>query len=141
MPASPEMSATWASPSLTSRQRSRSSASSSARPTKGCQALRPRRLEAADVLRLAKNRPDGNRRVKAFQGSRSKRLQLERAAQEPARGLRDHNGARPGQRLQARRQIGRFADDGLFLRGAPSDKIADHDDSGGDADADIEIFI
>ena len=30
------------------------------------QALGPRRLEAADVLRLAKNRPGGNRRVEAF---------------------------------------------------------------------------
>jgi hypothetical protein len=82
-----------------------------------------------------------NRRVEAFQGLRSKRLQLERAAQEPPRGLRDHHGARLCQRLQARRQIGRVADDGLFLRRALSDKVADDDDAGGDADADIQIFI
>ena len=40
----------------------------------------PRRLKAADVLRLAKKRPSGSGRVEAFQGSRSKRLQFERAA-------------------------------------------------------------
>ena len=110
-------------------------------PYEGRQALGLRRLKAADVLRLTQDRPGGNRRVEAFQGSRSKRLQLERAAQEPPRGLGDHHGARLGQRLQSRRQIGRFADDGLFLRRAPSDKIADHNDPSGDADADLEIFI
>ena len=110
-------------------------------PDEGRQALRPRRLEAADVLRLAKDRPAGNRRVEAFQGLRAKRLQLERAAQQPPRRLRDHHGARLGQRLQPRRQIGRLADDGLFLRRALSDEVADHDDAGRDADADLEIFI
>ena len=38
-------------------------------------------------------------------------------------------------------QIGGVTDDGLFLRRALPDKITDHDDPGGDADADPEIFV
>ncbi len=105
-------------------------------PDEGRHALRPRRLEAADVLRLAQNRPGENRRVEAFERLRAKRLQLERAAQQPPRRLRDHDAARLGQALQPRRQIGRLADDGLFLRRALSDEIANDDDAGRDADAD-----
>ena len=36
-------------------------------PDEGRHALRPRRLEPADVLGLAQNRPGGNRRVEAFE--------------------------------------------------------------------------
>jgi hypothetical protein len=68
----------------------------------------------------------------------SKRLQLERAAQQPPRGPCDHDGARPGERLQPRRQIGRLANDGLFLRRPLADEVANHDDAGGYADADIQ---
>ena len=49
--------------------------------------------------------------------------------------------ARLGQRLQPRRQIGRVADDRLFLRRALSDEIADHDDAGRDADADLQLLL
>ena len=101
-------------------------------------ALRPRRLEAADVLNLAQDRPGGNRHVEAFQRLRAKRLQLERAAEQPPCGVRNHNGARLGERLQSRRQIWRFADDRLFLRRTLADEIADHDNACGDADADLQ---
>jgi hypothetical protein len=66
-------------------------------------ALRPRRLEAADVLGLAKNRPGGNRRLEAFQRLRSEGRQLERAAQQPSRRLGDHHAARLCKPLQSRR--------------------------------------
>jgi hypothetical protein len=42
-----------------------------------------RRLEEADGLRLADNRPGGKRRVEAFQRLRLERLELESAAQQP----------------------------------------------------------
>ena len=40
--------------------------------------------------------------------------------------------------MQTRRQIGRVADHGLFLRRSRSDEIADHDDAGRYADADLQ---
>jgi hypothetical protein len=105
---------------------------------KGRHRLRSRRLEAADVLRLAQNHPGGNRRIEAVEDLWSKRLQLEPAAQQPPRGLCDHDGARPGERLQPRRQIGRLANDGLFLRRPLTDEVANDDDAGGNAVADIQ---
>ena len=110
-------------------------------PDEGCHAHRARCLEAADVLRLAQHRPHGDGRPKTFQDLRPQRLQLERAAQQSPRRLCDHKASRFGQRLQSRGQIGRLADDGLFLRRALSDKVADHNDPRGDADADLEIFV
>jgi hypothetical protein len=104
-------------------------------PDEGCHALRPRRLEAADVLRLAQDRPSANRRVEAFEGLWPKRRQLERPAQQPSGRLGYHYAAWLGQGLQPRRQIGRLADDGLFLRRPLPDEISDHDDASRDADA------
>ena len=46
--------------------------------------------------------------------------------------------SRLGERLQPRRQIGRLANDGLFLRRSLTDEVADHDDAGGYADADVQ---
>ena len=98
MPASPESSATWPSPSRVapSIQNQRHLILA---PDERRQALRPRRLEAADGLSLAQDRPGGNRRVEAFQRLRTKRFQLEHAAQQPPRRIRNHNAARLGERL------------------------------------------
>ena len=43
--------------------------------------------------------------------------------------------------LQARCEIGRVTDDGLFLRGAFSHEIADHYQAGRDADAHLEFLV
>jgi hypothetical protein len=85
--------------------------------------------------------PHGDGRPKTFRDPRPQRLQLERAAQQSPRRLCDHKASRFGQRLQSRGQIERLADDGLFLRRALSDKVADHNDPRGDTDADLEIFV
>ena len=108
-------------------------------PDEGRHAHRACCLEAADVLRLAQHRPHGDGRPKTFQDLRPQRLQLERAAQQSPRRLCDHKASRLGQRLQSRGQIGRLADDGLFLRRAKSDEIADDDDPRRDPDADLQF--
>jgi hypothetical protein len=43
--------------------------------------------------------------------------------------------------LQARCEIGRVTDDGLFLRGTFSHEIADHYQAGRDADAHLEFLV
>ena len=67
MPASPESSATWPSPSRRVAPAVEEQRHFVLAPDEGRHALRPRRLEAADVLRLAQDRPGGNRRVEALQ--------------------------------------------------------------------------
>jgi hypothetical protein len=54
-------------------------------PDEGRHGLRPRRLETADVLGLAQNRPRENRRVEALEDLGAERLQFECSAQEPPR--------------------------------------------------------
>ena len=100
--------------------------------------MRSRRLEPADVLGLADDRPGGNGRIEPLQGLESECLQFERPAQKPTSGLGDEHPSRLGQGLQTRRQIGCVADHGLFLRRSRSDEIADDDDAGRYADADLQ---
>ena len=101
-------------------------------------AMRSRRLEPADVLGLPHDRPGGSGRVEPLQRLESEGLQFERPAQQPTSGLGDEHAPRLGQGLQTRRQIGRVADHGLFLRRSRSDEIADDDDAGRYADADLQ---
>lgn len=103
--------------------------------------MRPRRLEAADVLGFPQDGPRGNWRIEAFERLRPKRLQLESAAEQPPRRLCDHDAPWLGQRLQPRGQVGRIADDRLLLRRALPDEIADHDNAGRDADADLKPIL
>ena len=65
------------------------------------------------------------------------RLVFERLAGQPPRGGGDHHGVRRGGRLQARGEVRRLADDVALLRLAGADQFADHDQAGGDADADL----
>ena len=88
---------------------------------KGRHRLRPRRLEAADILCLAQNRPCRNRRVEAFQRLQAKRFHFECAAEQPPCRLRDHDAAEFGEPLQPRRQIRGLAYDRLLLGRALSD--------------------
>jgi hypothetical protein len=61
------------------------------------------------------------------------------SADQPARGGRDHHGAGVGQGLQSRRQVRRLPDHRLLLRGAFADQFADHDEAGGDPDANLQL--
>ena len=75
-----------------------------------------------------------DRRVEAFQLLRIQGLSSKAPPSRSARRFGDEDAARLGQRLQASGQIGRLADDGLFLRRALSDEVADDNDPRRDAD-------
>src|SRR6202008_1614891 len=64
--------------------------------------------------------------------------QLEKIAEEPARGLSNDDRVRVGDGLKARRQVWRFANDCLLLRSTRSDQVADHDQSGCNANTGLE---
>ena len=97
------------------------------------------RLEAARHAALAAHAPRLDRRDKALQLECSGRLELERRTHQAARLGRQHDLARRGMGLQARREVGRFAA-GRLLRGrrAGAD-LADHHEAGGDADARLQV--
>ena len=63
---------------------------------------------------------------------------FEQIAEKPARALGDDDHVRFGHRLQARRQVWRLADDSALLRLARSDQLADNNEAGRDADADLQ---
>ncbi len=58
----------------------------------------------------------------------------EQATGDPLRGLGDDDGVGRGNRLQPGGQVRGFADDIALPRRALADQIADHDETGGDAD-------
>src|SRR5437868_142440 len=63
---------------------------------------------------------------------------VEHVAQKPARRLSQHDLARQSDPLQARREIGRVADDGLLSSSTLAHEIADHYEASRDADAYLE---
>ena len=65
-------------------------------------------------------------------------MQPEQVADKAAGGAGDDDLPGLRESLQARREVGGLADHRLLLRRALADQIADHDKSGGDADADGE---
>ena len=62
-------------------------------------------------------------------------------AAQAARAGGEHNRAGLGDRLQARREVGCVTDDCLSLRSSFRDEVADHDDTGGDADTGLERLV
>jgi hypothetical protein len=62
-------------------------------------------------------------------------LEFKEIAEQPPCAVGDHDHVRLGQRLQARRQVRRVADDATFLRLSRSNEVTDHDEPSGDADA------
>jgi len=68
-------------------------------------------------------------------------LQFEEIAEQPSRAIGDHDHVRLGQRLQARRQVRRVADDATFLRLSRSNEVTDHDEPSGDADAHLQRSV
>jgi len=96
------------------------------------------RLKPALDPTLGQHLPSAERFVKAFERYTAKLPVVEVAACQPPRARRDHNRAGRRHGLQAGREIGGFADDTTLLRLARSGQIADDDQTGGDADADLQ---
>src|SRR5215831_10129134 len=96
------------------------------------------RLKPAFDGALGQHLPGADRLVKAFERYSAKLAVVEVAAGQPPRARRDHHRARLGQALQAGGEIGGFADHTALLRLARSGQIADDDETGGDADADLQ---
>src|SRR5215469_17543404 len=96
------------------------------------------RLKPAFDRTLGQNLPSGDRFVKAFESYAAKLAIVEVASGQPPRARRDNHRAGLRQRLQAGREIGGFADDTALLRFARSGQIADNDETGGDAGADLQ---
>ncbi len=99
-----------------------------------------RRLEPALAHRHPERRERFDRLREALDGVETQLLQAEPFADETASRRREHDAARVGKALQPRGEIGRVADDRLFLRRASSHEIADDDEAGGDANANAELF-
>ena len=60
--------------------------------------------------------------------------ELKQSAEQSLGQLADQNAVGLGKRLQPRREVGRFTNDGPLLCRAGADDFADHDKAGGDAD-------
>ena len=83
----------------------------------------------------ALDRPGLDRLGKTLDRLPAEVAQPEKAADEAAGRAGEQDLPRLREGLQSRREIGRLARDGLLLRRAIADHIADHDEAGGDADA------
>ena len=83
---------------------------------------------------FAVHAPGRNRFVEAFQRLRFKRFQIERCAQQAMGVEPDDELSRRGDALQPGRQIRRLAGYCLRVFGKNTDKVADDDLAGGDAD-------
>ena len=89
-------------------------------------AARPQRLPSR--LRLRPSLEHGRTDIPVF----------EMPLGQPARLVTDQHSTGHGERLQARGQVRRLADDRLFLGGAFAGQIADHHHSGRDADTNLK---
>src|SRR5262245_46395569 len=67
----------------------------------------------------------------------SKVVAVEQATDEPAATCRNHNGIGLGERLQAPRKLGSFANDSMLIS-AIAEEIAKYDRPGGDADPQLK---
>ena len=95
----------------------------------------PRGAKTAFYGAFAHDAPSGNRRRKTLELTLSEVDRFEQPGGEPPRAFRHDDAVGLGEGLQPGGEIGRLADDGLLLRGAFADEIADHDEAGGDPDA------
>ena len=97
------------------------------------QARRLPRLKAPFGLSFTFHPPGGKRFGKAFEALGPEVLEIEQAAQQPVRRLADNHAAGRRERLQSRSEIRRLPHYGFFARRAFADQLADHDQTGGDA--------
>ena len=103
-------------------------------PDKLGQAARVESLEAAFDRSRSQCRPSSHRPCDALEVLRSKVLKLEQIAHELPSALRNDDAVRLRNALQARRKVRRLANDGLLLRSARADQVADDHQARCDAD-------
>jgi len=96
------------------------------------------RVKPAFDRALGQHLPGADRFVKASERYAAKLAVVEVAGGEPPCARRDHDRAGLRQCLQAGGEIGGFADHTALLRLPRSGQIADDDETGGDADADLQ---
>ena len=135
MPGSPESNTTWPSPVFAFDQRRSRSSSSSSRPTSS---VRPLAWKASKRPSTEAGRSAAQARTGPAMPLRScapKVLKLEQVAHELPSALRNDHAVRLCNALQARRKVRRLAYDGLLLRSARADQVADDHQSRCDADA------
>ena len=107
-------------------------------PDKFRQAARVESLEAAFHRSRSQRRPGSHRPRDALEVLCPKVLKLEQIAHELAGAFGNHDAVRLRNALQARRKVRRLAYDGLLLRSARPDQVADDHQSGCDADARLQ---
>ena len=95
-------------------------------------------VEAAFHRAEAQRRPGPCRLGDAFELLRSEIAQIEKIADKPSRAFGDDHHVGFGDALQARRQIGRFANDAALLVLARASQVAHDDDAGRDADPGLQ---
>jgi hypothetical protein len=66
---------------------------------------------------------------------------LEQCADLPPGAVGNHQGARPGQRLQTGGEVWRLADHAALLCGAGTNQIANDDEASGDADPHVQRLL
>ncbi len=84
--------------------------------------------------------PCRHRRRQTFELDRAEVLALEQAADLPAGGRVDHHLIRPGEALQACREVRRLTDRRLLARITGADRLADDHESRCDANANLQRF-
>ena len=95
-------------------------------------------LEAAFDRSRSQRRPGSHRPCDALEVLCSKVLKLEQIAHELSRAFGNHDAVRLRNALQARRKVRRLAYDGLLLRSARPDQVADDHQSRCDADTRLQ---
>ena len=138
MPASPESNTTWPSPVFAFDQRRSSSSSSSSRPTSSVRPLACRASKRLSTEARSQCRPGSHRPGDALEVLCPEVLKLEQIAEELSRALGNDDAVRLCNALQARRKVRRLAYDGLLLRSARSDQVADDHQSRCDADTGLQ---
>src|SRR5262245_31935064 len=101
--------------------------------------LRAQCLEAADDAAFADHLPGMRPLGEAGERLRPEAFDLALTADLAACPIRDDDPVRPGDRLQAGREVRRLADDPALLRRTLADQVADDDEAARDAEAHREL--
>src|SRR5215471_19212640 len=98
-------------------------------------------LKAADDPALADHTPGRLWFGKTGERLRPEILDLEQGPDLSPGAVGNDQGAGPGQRLQAGGEVGRLADHASLLRGTRADQIANDDETGGDANPNVQRLL
>src|SRR5262249_38961175 len=135
IPASPESSTTWPSPSVALNQRRLSNSNSSSRPTRAVKSVAcsaSKRLATELACSTAHHRP-GN----TLEAPHPKVSELEETTEKSSRAFGDDDRVRFGDALKARRKVWRLAYHAALLRLTRWDQVPDHDQTGCNTNTDL----